>query len=60
MGLKPIKRKYENIASWKQVQRGCFDSQVVRLDVSAWRVVRLDVSAWRVVRLDVSVREWSG
>ena len=30
-----------------------FDSQVVRLDVSAPRVVRLDVSAPRVVGLDV-------
>ena len=30
-----------------------FDSQVVRLDVIAWRVVSLDVRGSRVVDLDV-------
>ncbi len=34
--------------------RAVFDSQVVRLDVSAWRVVDLDVGCPRVVNLDVS------
>jgi len=45
-----LNEKHENIASWKQVQRGCFDSQVVRLDVIALRVVELDVRG----------HEWSG
>ena len=39
----------KNIVSREQVHKGRFDSQVVRLDVSAPRVVGLDVS----------VDEWS-
>ena len=41
--------KFEEILLNKSI-KAVFDSQVVRLDVSAPRVVRLDVS----------VREWSG
>ena len=33
--------------------RAVFDSQVVRLDVIAWRVVNFDVRGMRVVNLDV-------
>ena len=41
MGMKPIERKLNFFA--KQVYKGAFDSQVVRLDVIAPRVVGLDV-----------------